>query len=132
MRYMLDTNMCIYMIKHKPERVFQRLCEHEKSEICISSVTYSELCYGVEKSAQKERNRVALTLFLAGIEVLNYDSDASEVYGAVRAELERAGTPVGGMDMMIAAHAIAEACILVTNNCREFERIPKLSIENWV
>ena len=131
MRYMLDTNICIYAIKHKPERVLLRLQEHDPSEICISSVTYAELVHGVEKSQAIERNRVSLTLLLANIEIMNFDSLAAESYGKIRADLERAGKPIGPLDMMIAGHAKALGYVIVTNNTKEFERVEGLKLENW-
>ena len=131
MRYMLDTNICIYAIKHKPEQVFIRLQEHDPIDICISSVTYAELVDGVEKSKAIEKNRVALVLLLANIEIMNFDSLAAESYGKIRADLEKAGTPIGPLDMMIAGHAKALAYTLVTNNTKEFERVKGLKLENW-
>ena len=118
MRYMLDTNICIYAIKHKPERVLLRLQEHDPSEICISSVTYAELVHGVEKSQAIERNRVSLALLLANIEIINFDSLAAESYGKIRADLEKAGKPIGPLDMMIAGHAKALGYVVVTNNTK--------------
>ena len=131
MRYMLDTNICIYAIKHKPEQVFMRLQEHDPIDICISSVTYAELVHGAEKSKAIEKNRVALALLLANIEIMNFDSLAAESYGKIRADLEKAGTPIGPLDMMIAGHAKALAYTLVTNNTKEFERVKGLKLENW-
>ena len=131
MRYMLDTNICIYAIKHKPEQVFMRLQEHDPIDICISSVTYAELVHGVEKSKAIEKNRVALTLLLANIEIMNFDSLAAESYGKIRADLEKAGTPIGPLDMMIAGHAMALGYTVVTNNTKEFERVKGLKLENW-
>ena len=131
MRYMLDTNICIYAIKHKPEQVFMRLQEHDPIDICISSVTYAELVHGVEKSKAIEKNRVALVLLLANIEIMNFDSLAAESYGKIRADLEKAGTPIGPLDMMIAGHAMALGYTVVTNNTKEFERVKGLKLENW-
>jgi len=131
MRYMLDTNICIYAIKHKPEQVFMRLQEHDPIDICISSVTYAELVHGVEKSKAIEKNRVALTLLLANIEIMNFDSLAAESYDYIRADLEKAGTPIGPLDMMIAGHAKALGYTVVTNNTKEFERVRGLKLENW-
>ena len=131
MRYMLDINICIYAIKHKPEQVFIRLQEHDPIDICISSVTYAELVHGVENSKAIEKNRVALALLLANIEIMNFDSLAAESYGKIRADLEKAGTPIGPLDMMIAGHAKALAYTLVTNNTKEFERVKGLKLENW-
>ena len=132
MRYMLDTNICIYVIKNKPKEVIERLKEHEPSEICISSVTYAELIYGVEKSKAVNKNRIALTLLLADIEILSFDANAAESYGEIRAELERKGTPIGPLDMMIAGHTKSLGYTVVTNNIKEFERIVGLRFENWV
>lgn len=132
MRYMLDTNICIYAIKNKPKEVIERLKEHEPGEICISSVTYAELIHGVEKSKAVNKNRIALTLLLADIEILPFDANAAESYGEIRAELERKGTPIGPLDMMIAGHAKSLGYTVVTNNIKEFERIVGLRFENWV
>lgn len=132
MRYMLDTNICIYSIKHKPEKVFLRLQQHEPAEICISSVTYAELVHGVEKSQAVEKNRLALALLLANIEILDFDAAAAESYGKIRADLEKKGTPIGPLDMMIAGHAMSLNYTVVTNNTKEFGRIKDLLLENWV
>ncbi len=131
MRYMLDTNICIYAIRHKPEQVFLKLQEHDPSEICLSSVTYAELVHGVEKSQSIEKNRVALALLLAGIEIMDFDSYAAESYGKIRADLEKAGKPIGPLDMLIAGHAKSLGCTVVTNNTREFMRVNGLQLENW-
>lgn len=131
MRYMLDTNICIYAIKNKPAQVFQKLQEHDPADVCISSITYAELVHGVEKSQAVERNRVALTLLLANIEILDFDVQAADEYGKIRADLEKKGTPIGPFDMMIAGHARSLNYIMVTNNVREFERVSSLKIENW-
>ena len=132
MRYMLDTNICIYAIKHRPPQVLERLKEHEPSEICISAITYAELVHGVKKSAAVEKNRLALTLLLSNIEIIDFDSNAANEYGNIRAALEKAGTPIGPLDMMIAGHARSLSYTVVTNNVREFERVSGLRIENWV
>ena len=132
MRYMLDTNICIYAIKHKPEQVFMHLQEHDPIDICISSITYGELVHGVEKSKSIEKNRVALALLLANIEIMNFDSLAAEHYGKIRSDLEKAGIPIGPLDMMIAGHAKSLGYTVVTNNTKEFERVKGLKLENWV
>lgn len=131
MRYMLDTNVCIYAIKHKPEQVFLKLQEHDPSEVCISSVTYAELVHGVEKSQSIEKNRVALALLLANIEIMDFDSSAAESYGKIRADLEKAGKPIGPLDMMIAGHAKSLGYTVVTNITKEFMRVNGLKLENW-
>jgi len=131
MRYMLDTNICIYAIKHKPEKVFQKLQEVEPEDVCVSSVTYAELVHGVEKSAAVEKNRLALSMLLANIEILDFDVDAADCYGKIRADLEKKGTPIGPLDMMIAGHALSRGYTVVTNNVKEFSRVSNLKIENW-
>lgn len=128
---MLDTNICVYAIKHKPEQVFRRLQEHAPSEVCISSVTYAELVHGVEKSQSIEKNRVALALLLANIEIMDFDSLAAESYGRIRADLEKLGTPIGPLDMMIVGHARSLDYTIVTNNTKEFVRVQGLKLENW-
>ncbi|MDD6292722.1 MAG: type II toxin-antitoxin system VapC family toxin [Eubacteriales bacterium] len=132
MRYMLDTNICIYLIKHKPLQVFEKLQEHNPDEICISAVTYAELVHGVEKSKAVERNRLALTILLSNIEILDFDMKAAEEYGRIRADLEKKGTPIGPLDMMIAGHAKSLGYTIVTNNVGEFKRVEGLQHENWV
>ena len=131
MRYMLDTNICIYAIKHKPEKVFQKLQEVEPEDVYVSSVTYADLVYGVEKSAAVEKNRLALSMLLANIEILDFDVDAADCYGKIRADLEKKGTPIGPLDMMIAGHAQSRGYTVVTNNVKEFSRVSNLKIENW-
>ena len=131
MRYMLDTNICIYLIKHKPEKVFQKLQTIHPEDVCISSVTYAELVHGVEKSAAVEKNRLALSMLLANIEILDFDAVAANCYGKIRADLEKKGTPIGPLDMMIAGHAQSLGYTVVTNNVKEFSRVSALKIENW-
>mgnify|MGYP000924179509 FL=1 len=131
MRYMLDTNICIYIIKNKPKKVIIELKRHKPSEICVSAITYAELTYGVEKSMAVEKNRLALALLFSNIEVLNFDIKAAIHYGKIRAYLEKQGNPIGPLDMMIAAHAMSLGYTVVTNNIKEFERVPDLKLENW-
>ena len=131
MRYMLDTNICIYAIKHKPEKVFQKFREVDPEDVSISSVTYAELVHGVEKSAAVEKNRLALFMLLANIEILNFDAAAADCYGKIRAGIEKKGTPIDPLDMMIAGHAMSIGYTVVTNNVKEFSRVPDLKIENW-
>ena len=131
MRYMLDTNICIYVIKTKPEKVFQKLQTIHPEDVCISSVTYAELVHGVEKSAAVEKNRLALSILLANMEILDFDVDAADCYGKIRAGLEKNGTPIGPLDMMIAGHAQSLGYTVVTNNVKEFSRVSALRIENW-
>lgn len=129
--YMLDTDICIYIIKKKPEHVIERLSKSHISDIGISSITLSELEYGAVKSSRPAQNKLALSEFLAPIEILPYDDMAAQEYGQIRVHLERQGTPVGSMDMLIAAHVRSLNCILVTNNEQEFNRVPFLQIDNW-
>jgi tRNA(fMet)-specific endonuclease VapC len=131
MKYMLDTNICIYAIKQKPEKVFRKLQKINPEDVCISSVTYAELMYGVEKSAAVEKNRVALSLLLANIEIKSFDVNAADEYGKIRADLEKKGTPIGPLDMMIAAHAKSLGVKIVTNNVSEFARVKGLKVDNW-
>ena len=132
MRYMLDTNICIYIIKNKPESVVKELKRHDPKEICISAITYAELIHGVEKSMAVDKNRLALTLLLSNIEVLEFDINAANNYGKIRTYLEKQGTPIGPLDMMIAAHAQSLGYSIVTNNIKEFMRVPNLGVCNWV
>ena len=129
---MLDTNTCIYIIKKKPPDVIERFIQTEISQIGISSITLSELSYGVSKSSKPEQNQIALAQFIAPLEILPYGDDAAQYYGTLRTHLEKQGTPIGSLDMLIAAHALSTDCTLVTNNEKEFVRIPNLKIENWV
>ncbi len=131
-RWLLDTNICIYIIRQKPLQVISRLQSLNISDAGISTITLSELDYGVAKSASPAQNRAALTLFLAPLTILAYDDGAAQHYGEIRAHLERQGTPIGPLDTLIAAHALALRCTLVTNNVREFSRVPDLQIENWL
>lgn len=131
MRYMLDTNICIYLIKQKPEKVLRHFKAHSVGEIGISSITLAELRYGVERSQQVQKNRQALEEFTLPLEIAAFDEDVAEVYGSVRAGLEQARTPVGSMDMLIGAHALSLGVTLVTNNLREFEKIKNLKVVDW-
>ena len=131
MKYMMDTNICIYAIKSKPESVIRKILSQNPEDLCISVVTYAELMHGVGKSQAVEKNRIAMSLFLSAITVLDFDGEAAEAYGQIRAELERKGTPIGPMDLLIAGHARSQGLILVTNNTREFARVTGLRIEDW-
>jgi tRNA(fMet)-specific endonuclease VapC len=131
MRFLLDTNTCIYIIKRKPSWVVERFSSLAVESIGVSSVTVSELWYGVCKSRKVEQNREALTEFLLPLAVAPYDERAAFDYGAIRASLERSGKTIGPLDLMIAAHARSLAVTLVTNNVDEFGRVEGLSIENW-
>ena len=128
---MLDTNICIYVIKHKPEKVLRKLQTIHPEDVCISSVTYAELVCGVEKSAAVEKNRLALSMLLANMEILDFDVEAADCYGKIRADLEKKGRPIGPLDMMIAGHGQSLGYTVVTNNVKEFSRVTALRIENW-
>ena len=130
MSYLLDTNICIYIINNRPEKVLQRFRKEHIGNIGISSITASELTYGVIKSGS-ERNRLALEMFLAPLDIYPFDESVVWHYGEVRADLEKQGKPIGALDTMIAAHALALNAILVTNNTREFSRVEGLHHENW-
>jgi len=129
---MLDTNICIYIIKNKPQSVKQKFQEFSIGELSISTITVSELMYGAFKSQFIEKNLKAIENFLMPFEIVDYDYMASVEYGKIRADLERKGTVIGNMDMQIAGHALALDLILVTNNIKEFERVLGLKLDNWV
>ena len=128
---LLDTNICIHVINAKPPAVLDRFRQYRMGEIGICSVVAAELAYGVAKSGSS-RNRTALEMFLAPLAILPFDEAAIWHYGDLRADLERKGTPIGSLHTMIAAHALSQRATLVTNNTREFERVPGLQVENWV
>ena len=128
--YMLDTNICIYIINARPPAVLARFRKEHLGSIGISSVTAAELAFGVAKSGSA-RNHEALEMFLATLEIMPFDASTIWHYGELRAELERRGQQIGALDTMIAAHALAANTILVTNNTREFVRVPALRLQNW-
>lgn len=129
--YMLDTNICIYVMKTYPAGLQEKFNE-QAEQLCISSITLGELHYGAQKSARRADNLTAIEQFVARLEVLAFGDKAAAHYGQVRAELERAGTPCGPHDMQIGAHARSEGLIVVTNNMREFARMPGVRVENWL
>ena len=128
---MLDTNIVIYTIKNKPEVVRSRFKQHY-GQMCISSVSYMELIFGAERSGNPEKNLRVLEGFVARMDVMTFDSEAAVHSGQLRAELAKKGTPIGPYDLMIAWHARSEGFILVTNNEKEFARVPGLRVENWL
>lgn len=131
MIFLLDTNICIYIIKRKPIDVLIRFNQTRISQIGISSITLSELFYGVSKSSKPEQNHIALMQFVAPLEILPYSDEAAQYYGNLRAHLEKQSTTIDSLDMLIVAHALSLACTLVTNNEKEFMRVPGLKLENW-
>ncbi len=131
MKYMLDTNIIIYLINHRSEKALKQLTQHKPGDICVSAITMAELEYGVYKSEQKSQNQLALILFLSRIRILPFDSKAATEYGFIRANLSQKGQLIGANDLLIASHAKAENLILVTNNTREFQRVKGLKLANW-
>jgi tRNA(fMet)-specific endonuclease VapC len=129
---MLDTNTCIYVIKRKPINVINRFRRIQLSQIGISSITLSELEYGVMKSSKPGQNQLALAQFLAPLEILSYDDEAARHYGSLRTKLEKRATPIGSLDLLFGAHALSAGCILITNNEGEFKRVQDLKVANWV
>ena len=131
LKYMLDTNICIYVIKRRPMEVLDTFNKFAGT-LCISSVTFAELCHGVEKSALPEHNRRQVEDFVSRLEILPYGEKAAAHYGDIRATLERQGKIIGVNDLHIAAHARSEGLVMVTNNLKEFERVAGLRTENWL
>src|ERR1700686_445628 len=129
--YMLDTNICIYVMKNYPPALLEKF-NSLAEQLCISSITLGELHYGAEKSARRADNLTAIERLVARLDVLPFDARAASHYGQLRAELERAGTPCGPHDMQIGGHARSEGVIVVTNDLREFSRMPGVRVENWV
>ena len=128
---LLDTNICIYIINAKPPAVLKRFRQYRIGDIGLCSVVAAELAIGVAKS-DSARNRQALEMFLAPLIILPFDTAAAWVYGDLRADLERRGTPIGSLDTMIAAHALSQQALLISNNTREFSKVPDLQLDNWV
>ncbi len=131
MQYLLDTNICIYIIKNKPTQVFEKFLSLEFGSVGISSITLAELNYGVAKSSNIDKNQEALIKFLTPIEIMDFNFDAAEEYGKIRSDLEKKVTPIGPLDLLIAAHAKSLNVVLITNNENEFNRVVGLKIENW-
>lgn len=131
MNYLLDTNICIYIINKKPAAALKKVQSRQPGQIAISTITMAELEYGVARSRYPDRNRIALLEFLFPFTILDFDQKASMEYGRIRTSLESRGRPVGPMDLLLAAQAKAHNLILVTNNEKEFARIDGLRIENW-
>jgi tRNA(fMet)-specific endonuclease VapC len=129
---MLDTNICIYMIRGKPPQVLSRLKDFNLGDLSVSSITLSELEYGAAKSSKPQQNRDALDAFLAPLEIFPFNGEAAYRYGQIRAFLEKGGKLIGATDMLIGAHAVSASMTLVTNNIKEFSRIPGLRLENWL
>ena len=131
LKYLLDTNIVIYTMKNRPPEVRAAFMQHN-DRMAISSITYMELVYGAEKSSNPEANLIAIEGFVARLEVLDYDTNAAAHTGQLRAELAKQGTPIGPYDQMIAGHARSLGLVLVSNNEKEFARVPGIRLENWV
>ena len=130
--YLLDSNICIYIINQSPKQVVHHIKKLKVHQIKLSSISLAELEYGVSKSRNREKNRNALINFASAFDIVEFNDNDAEVYGLIRAELEQKGQVIGPYDMQIAAQALTRDLILVTNNTAEFTRIPKLKLENWV
>jgi len=132
MKYLLDTNIYVALIREKPKELIKRLTTHKPGDIGISTITIAELVHGAQKSSQTEQNMTALDQFLLPLEIADFDLSAAVVYGHIRMYLENKGTLIGSTDMLIAAHALSLDVSLVTNNTREFKRIPNLNLVDWM
>ncbi|MCP3874880.1 MAG: type II toxin-antitoxin system VapC family toxin [Desulfobacteraceae bacterium] len=132
MNFLIDTNICIYIMNRCPPEVIQKFKNSEVGQIAISSITVSELQYGVSKSKYRGQNSKRLDEFLTPFQILSFDEYAAKYYGEIRSHLETQGTTIGPLDLLIAAHALSQNLVLVTNNEKEFKRIPSLKVENWV
>ncbi len=130
--FLIDTNICIYIMNDHPPEVIQKFRDIGVGNICISSITVSELQYGAYKSKQIKKNINRLDEFLSPFEILAYNESASNFYGKIRSQLEKTGNVIGPLDMLIAAHALSEKLTLITNNVKEFKRVKSLKIQNWV
>jgi tRNA(fMet)-specific endonuclease VapC len=131
-RYLLDTNICIAILRQRPSGIVAKIRAKKPEEIALSSITLAELEYGVVRSQYPERNRIALFEFLTSFAILDFDAGAAAHYGTIRASLESRGTPIGPMDLLIASQAMSNNLTLVTGNVREFKRVNGLSVENWL
>lgn len=131
MRYVLDTNICVLLIRQKPPLLLQKLTQHSITDIGVSALTVAELQYGVAKSTHPAQNQQALDYFLLPLTILPFDESAAPTYGEIRAYLEGQGTAIGAIDTLLAAQAVSQKLIFVTNNVREFSRVPGLTIEDW-
>jgi tRNA(fMet)-specific endonuclease VapC len=131
MKFLLDTNICIYIIKQKPISVKQRLQTVNPSDIALSIITLAELEYGAAKSHNPSRNRKTLNTFCNPFEIIGFNPENAQIFGEIRTELEKRGQPIGSYDLLIAAQALSRGLTVVTNNIKEFSRIDRLGLENW-
>ncbi len=132
MRYMIDTDISIYLINNKPQTVLDHFHQHSPGDIVMSSITLSELKYGIQKSNKKKQNMTALNDFIQLVQICDYDNSASDEYAIIRVYLESKGQSIGALDTLIAAHALSLGLTLITNNVKEFKRVLNLNIENWL
>jgi len=130
-KYLLDTNICVFVIRQKSRSISEKFAQYQLNELVISAVTLAELRYGADKSSNPSKNHSALNMFLAPFALQDFDVECAEIYGIIRTQLERSGKPIGPLDTMIAAHALRLKLPLVTNNVREFERVAGLVLEDW-
>jgi tRNA(fMet)-specific endonuclease VapC len=131
MKYLIDTNICIYVMNQRPPKVIRRFRQFEPGELVLSIITVCELWYGVAKSMHRGKNQRRLEEFLIPFEILSFDETAAKAYGHLRVQLEKSAQPIGPLDLLIAAHALSRNLALVTNNEKEFRRIEGLKVENW-
>lgn len=134
MRYMLDTNTLVYVLNARPQHqaVLERFDEQDPRHLCMSSITLAELRFGMEQSRQRGSTKKNLDRVAGALTVAPFEEQAANAYGALRAQLQAAGKPIGPLDTLIAAHALSLGLILVTNNTREFKRVPGLRVEDWI
>ena len=132
MKYLLDTNICIYLLNNKYEKIINRIETEGFDNLALSVITIAELEFGVSKSKHQDKNKIALMEFLLPFNILDFNQNDAFEYGKIRTFLQKKGLLIGNMDMLIASQVIANDLILVTNNIREFERIPEIKLENWV
>ena len=130
--YMLDTNICIYIIKKKSKNILHQLKKNKENGLCISTITLAELEFGIENSLYKEKNRIALLEFLTIMKIVPFDENATKEYGIIKKQLKEGNRLIGPLDMLIGAHAKSMEITLVTNNVKEFKRIKELKVENWI
>ncbi len=131
MKYLLDTNICVYLIRGKSQEALQNLARYSISDVGILSITLAELQFGIQKSNRSEQNQQALDQFIIPLTTVDFDYEAAVAYGQIRAYLGARGTAIGSLDTLIAAHALSCDLTLVTNNTKEFARVPGLALEDW-
>ena len=131
-KYLIDTNICIYIMNKRPTGIIHKFKQFDVGEIGVSTITVSELQYGVSKSKNRRLNKQRIEEFLFPLEILPYDEIASTIYGDIRVQSEKRGEPIGPLDLLIAAHALSRNLVLISNNEKEFKRVKNLKVENWV